>query len=310
LKPHLPVLYQESLEQLNIQENGIYLDCTFGRGGHSQGILTRLTENGRLLAIDRDLDAIHSTAANQLSQDQRFKLYHGCFADLKTIVNQCHYHGQINGILMDLGVSSPQLDDAGRGFSFLRTGPLDMRMDTSKGISAAQWLAEVSEQTLVKVLFEYGEERFARRIAQAIVLRREQAPFESTRDLATLIETTLPRREKHKHPATRTFQAIRIAINNELGELAAGLKQAVDVLCPGGRLVVIAFHSLEDRMVKRFIRAESGQKFNPGKLPIKEVDIERGVLKKVTKAIKASKTELQNNPRARSAIMRVAEKLG
>jgi len=310
LKPHLPVLYQESLEQLNIQGEGIYLDCTFGRGGHSQGILTQLTDSGRLLAIDRDLDAVHSTYANNLSQDQRFKLYHGCFSDLKTVLNQCDYYGQVSGILMDLGVSSPQLDNATRGFSFLRDGPLDMRMDTCSDVSAAEWLAEVSEQDLVKVLFDYGEERFARRIARAIVLRREQAPFQSTRDLALLIETTLPRREKHKHPATRTFQAIRIAVNNELGELTMGLQQAVEALKPGGRLVVISFHSLEDRIVKRFIRAESGQKFNPGKLPIKEVDIELGVLKKVTKAIKASATELQNNPRARSAVMRVAEKLG
>jgi len=211
---------------------------------------------------------------------------------------------------MDLGVSSPQLDDSSRGFSFLRDGPLDMRMDTSKGISAAEWLAQVDEQFLVTVLFEYGEERFARRIAKAIIEKRQNAQIKTTHELARLIEDVIPKREKNKHPATRSFQAIRIEINNELEEIKTGLQQAINILSPNGRLVVISFHSLEDRVVKRFIRNESGRKFNPGKLPIKETDIEQGILKKVgRKPIKANKLELQKNPRARSAVMRVAERV-
>ena len=211
---------------------------------------------------------------------------------------------------MDLGVSSPQLDDASRGFSFLRDGPLDMRMDVSKGISAAEWIMQVDEKSLVKVLFEYGEERFARRIASAIIEKRQEVEIKTTHDLASLIAGVIPKREKNKHPATRSFQAIRIEINSELEEIKQGLQQALNVLAPsGGRLVVISFHSLEDRLVKRFIRDESGRKFNPGRLPIKEVDIEQGTLKKVGKLIKAGKQELQTNSRARSAVMRVAERV-
>jgi len=212
-------------------------------------------------------------------------------------------------VLMDLGVSSPQLDDSARGFSFMRDGPLDMRMDDSAGLSAAEWLQQVDEKDLVKVLFEYGEERFARRIAQAIVERRDENPVKTTLDLAKLIETVVPKREKHKHPATRSFQAIRIEINNELEEIKIGLQQAVNVLAPGGRLSVISFHSLEDRIVKRFIRNESGRKVNPGRLPVKEIDIEQGVLRKLGKAVKAGRVEVQQNPRARSAVLRVAERV-
>ena len=306
---HLPVMYAEVLQQLAIKQDGIYLDCTFGRGGHSQGILNLLGPGGQLLAVDRDSDAINSDYAQVMLTDQRFKLKHSCFSELESIVKNASLAGKIDGILLDLGVSSPQLDNPERGFSFLRDGPLDMRMDGNAGVSAEQWLASVDEKDLVKVLFDYGEERFARRIARAIVEKRAQSPIKTTRQLTELIEDAVPVREKHKHPATRTFQAIRIEINRELDELKAVLQQSARVLRQGGRLVVISFHSLEDRIVKRFIRDESGAKYNPGRLPIKEVDIAKGVLKARGKALKAGKQEISQNPRARSAVMRVAERV-
>ncbi len=306
---HLPVMYAEALQQLAIKKDGIYLDCTFGRGGHSQGILNLLGPTGQLLAFDRDSDAINSDYAQAMLADDRFKLKHSCFSQLENIVESAGLAGKIDGILLDLGVSSPQLDNPERGFSFLRDGPLDMRMDGSTGVSAEQWLSSVDEKDLVKVLFEYGEEKFARRIARAIVEQRVQAPITTTRQLALLIEDAVSVREKHKHPATRTFQAIRIEINGELDELKVVLEQSARVLMPEGRLVVISFHSLEDRIVKRFIRNESGAKYNPGKLPIKEVDIAKGILKKVSKALKADAQEVRQNPRARSAVMRVAERV-
>ncbi|MCQ8128823.1 16S rRNA (cytosine(1402)-N(4))-methyltransferase RsmH [Methylomonas rivi] len=306
---HQTVLYEEALESLRIKADGIYIDCTFGRGGHSIGILNKLGEHGKLLAFDRDIDAIASIEAKNLLTDQRFHLHHGCFADLAAVSEHLGYIGKADGILMDLGVSSPQLDNAERGFSFLRDGPLDMRMDTHHGLTAAQYLAQVEEQDLARVLFEYGEERFARRIAKAIVDRRRLQPLQTTLQLAKLIEDSVPFKDKHKHPATRAFQAIRIEINQELEQVKTALRQAVQVLAPGGRLVVIAFHSLEDRIVKRFIRGESGLKHNPGKLPVKEQDIAKGQLKKVGKSIRAQAEELRFNPRARSAIMRVAEKI-
>ena len=306
---HLPVMVAEALQQLAIKKDGIYLDCTFGRGGHSQGILNLLGQYGQLLAFDRDSDAINSDYAQAMLTDERFKLKHSCFSELENIVKSANLAGKVDGILLDLGVSSPQLDNPERGFSFLRDGPLDMRMDGNAGVSAEQWLASVDEKDLVKVLFDYGEERFARRIARAIVEKRAQSPITTTRQLAELIEDAVPVREKHKHPATRTFQAIRIEINSELDELKAVLQQSARVLRPGGRLVVISFHSLEDRIVKRFIRDESGAKYNPGRLPIKEVDIAKGILKTMGKALKAGKQEISQNPRARSAIMRVAERV-
>jgi 16S rRNA (cytosine1402-N4)-methyltransferase len=299
----------EALQQLAIKEDGIYLDCTFGRGGHSQGILNLLGEHGQLLAFDRDSDAINSDYAQAMLTDERFKLKQCCFSELETTAESANLAGKVDGILLDLGVSSPQLDNPERGFSFLRDGPLDMRMDGSTGVSAEQWLAGVDEKDLVKVLFDYGEERFARRIARTIVEKRVQSPITTTRQLAELIEDAVPIREKHKHPATRTFQAIRIEINRELDELKAVLEQSARTLRPGGRLVVISFHSLEDRIVKRFIRDESGARYNPGKLPIKEVDIAKGILKRVGKVMKAGKQEVSQNPRARSAIMRVAERV-
>jgi 16S rRNA (cytosine1402-N4)-methyltransferase len=302
-------MFAEALQQLAVKKDGVYLDCTFGRGGHSQGILDMLGASGRLLAFDRDLDAINSDYAQAMLKDKRFKLMHCCFSELENIVTSENLVGKIDGILIDLGVSSPQLDNPERGFSFLRDGPLDMRMDGNSGATAAQWLAEVDEKELVEVLFEYGEERFARRIAQAIVKKRAESPITTTRELAKLIEDAVPIKEKHKHPATRSFQAIRIEINNELEELKTVLQQSARILKSGGQLVVISFHSLEDRIVKRFIRSESGAKYNPGKLPIKEVDITKGILKKAGKALKAGPQEIAQNPRARSAVMRVAERV-
>lgn len=306
---HLPVLFAETLQALDVKSDGVYIDCTFGRGGHSRGILDRLGSGGRLLALDRDFEAIHSEVAREMANDSRFSLHHACFSAIGDIAAQENVQGQVDGILMDLGVSSPQLDTPERGFSFLYDGPLDMRMDHSSGLTAAQWLAEVDERDLVKVLFEYGEERFARRIARAIVEKRRDESLSTTRQLVDLIVNSVPVRERHKHPATRTFQAIRIEINRELDELKNGLAQAVNVLKPGGRLVVISFHSLEDRIVKHFIRAESGAKHDPGRMPVKESEIDKGVLRKVGKAIKAGADEVALNPRSRSAVLRVAERV-
>ncbi|RIZ67551.1 MAG: 16S rRNA (cytosine(1402)-N(4))-methyltransferase RsmH [Methylococcales bacterium] len=306
---HLPVMYAEALQQLAIKKEGVYLDCTFGRGGHSRGILSLLGQGGQLIAFDRDFDAVNSSYAKAMLQDGRFQIKQVCFSQLETFIEASELVGKVDGILMDLGVSSPQLDNPERGFSFLREGSLDMRMDGTSGMSAEQWLATVDEKKLVSVLFDYGEEKFARRIAKAIIDRRLESPIITTTQLARLIEDVVPIREKNKHPATRTFQAIRIEINRELEELKSVLQQSVRVLKPGGRLVAISFHSLEDRIVKRFIRDESGAKFNPGKLPIREIDIAKGVLTKVGKALKADVQEIKQNPRARSAVMRVAEKV-
>ena len=306
---HRPVMLAEVLAQLAIKEDGIYVDCTFGRGGHSQGILSLLGSSGRLLAIDRDVEAVNSEVAQELLKDKRFTLIHSRFSVLENVLMNAGLAGQIDGILFDLGVSSPQLDDPLRGFSFMQDGPLDMRMDNANDMTAALWLAHVDEKELAKVLFEYGEERFAKRIARAIVETRAEKPLTTTRELVKLIEEAIPIREKHKHPATRSFQAIRIEVNKELDELKAALQQSVRVLKQGGRLVVISFHSLEDRIVKQFIRAESGAKYDPGKLPVKEADITKGILAKRGKALKATGLEIAQNPRARSAVMRVAERV-
>ncbi|MDA1342748.1 MAG: 16S rRNA (cytosine(1402)-N(4))-methyltransferase RsmH [Proteobacteria bacterium] len=306
---HKPVMLSEVLEQLAIKEGGIYLDGTFGRGGHSQGILSLLGSSGRLLALDRDVDAVDSDVAMSMLEDKRFTLKHNCFSALESVVSSEGLLGQVDGILLDLGVSSPQLDNPGRGFSFMQDGPLDMRMDGSADLTAAKWLSRVDEKELVRVLFEYGEERFARRIAHAIVETRTEKPLTTTRELAKLIEDIIPKREKHKHPATRSFQAIRIEVNKELDELKEVLQQSIRVLKQGGRLVVISFHSLEDRIVKQFIRSESGAKYDPGKFPIKEADIAKGVLVKRGKPMKADRLEIEQNPRSRSAVMRVAERV-
>lgn len=305
---HLPVLYSEALRELTIKPSGIYIDCTFGRGGHSKGLLQQLGPEGKLLALDRDLDAINSDTAQELFKDPRFELEHCCFSRLQNVVEKRGWMGKVDGILMDFGVSSPQLDNAERGFSFMQDGPLDMRMDCSSGLSAAEWLASVSEQGLVRVLYDYGEERFARRIAAAIVAQRLEAPLVTTKQFVDLLVAVIPFREKHKHPATRSFQAVRIAVNHELDEISAVLGQAVNVLASGGRLVVISFHSLEDKIVKRFIRDESRGKYNPVKLPMQADELAAIRLIKCGKAIKAEAEELARNTRARSAIMRVAER--
>ncbi|MBS1214732.1 MAG: rsmH [Proteobacteria bacterium] len=301
---HLPVMLAEVLEGLNIQEDGFYVDCTFGRGGHSRGILERLGASGRLLALDKDPAAVASSEAAALCRDERFAIAHGSYTDMARQVECLHRTGGIAGVLMDLGVSSPQLDEAERGFSFMREGPLDMRMDTSQGPTAAQWLEVVTEAELEKVLRVYGEERFARRIARAVIGAR---PIATTLELARLIEKAVPTREKGKHPATRSFQAIRIAVNRELEELERALNQAVSILQPGGRLVVIAFHSLEDRIVKRFIREEERGLPVPARLPLPGEHCAR--LRRVGKKRLPSASEIETNVRARSAVLRVAERV-
>lgn len=304
---HQSVLLQESIEALAIQPDGIYLDATFGRGGHSRAILARLSAAGRLLAFDRDPMAIK--AAEALRDDPRFRIFHCPFSEMQHQVEALGLRGAIDGVLMDLGVSSPQLDDAERGFSFMRDGPLDMRMDTSRGQSAAQWLAEADAEDIARVLRDYGEERFAWRIAQAIVTSRTAQPLTRTLQLARLIDAAVPFKDKHKHPATRSFQAIRIHINGELDEVSAALQQALSILRPGGRLAVISFHSLEDRLVKRFMREQSKGKPVPAGLPVPEEELQASkAMCLVGKAIKPSAAELAVNNRARSSVLRVAEK--
>ena len=305
---HLPVLYNEVLRELKIKPNGIYIDCTFGRGGHSNGMLQQLGPEGRLLSLDRDKDAIESDFAKEMLQDSRFELEHCCFSRLQEVVEKRGWLNKVDGVLMDFGVSSPQLDDAERGFSFMRDGPLDMRMDCTTGLSAAEWLATISEKELVQVLFDYGEEKFARRIANAVVTQRLETKLTTTKQFSDLVVEAIPYKEKHKHPATRTFQAVRIAINHELDEITAVLDQAVNILSPEGRMAVISFHSLEDRIVKRFIRDESRGRYTDSKLPMLAGEEALLRLKKCGKAIKAGREELGENPRARSAVMRIAER--
>lgn len=306
-RDHVPVLFEEALEALAISPSGIYMDGTFGRGGHSGAIMQRLGGDGRLLAIDKDPEAV-AHAEQVFSEDKRFSIKHGSFAMLEQLAQQSGVAGNVNGLLLDLGVSSPQLDDPARGFSFLRDGPLDMRMDTSSGMSAAQWLATAEGKDIALVLKEYGDERFARRIARAIVDVRQEQPIVTTGQLAAIIEQASPTREREKHPATRSFQAIRIYINRELDDLRQCLDQSLRVLAPGGRLVVVSFHSLEDRIVKRFIReCERGDDFPVG-LPVTQEQLQPK-LRAVGKAIYPSADEIEANPRARSAVLRVAERV-
>ncbi|MFP6833429.1 MAG: 16S rRNA (cytosine(1402)-N(4))-methyltransferase RsmH [Porticoccaceae bacterium] len=304
---HSTVLLKEAVDGVAIDADGLYIDGTFGRGGHTAELLSRLSEKGSVIAIDKDLDAIAAGQA-RFAEEDRLTLVHASFAELAEIVKQAGKHGEVAGVLLDLGVSSPQLDVAERGFSFLRDGPLDMRMDTSKGLSAAEWLASADEQDIAKVIKEYGEERFARRMAAAIVRERAEKPIERTVQLAKILADAHPAWERGKHPATKAFQAIRIFINRELADLEDLLQQVIDSLTVGGRLVVISFHSLEDRRVKRFIRdQERGIKL-PKNIPIPDVD--RGVrLVKVGKAIKPAAIEVENNVRSRSAVMRIAERV-
>ena len=305
---HHSVLLSESVDGLNIDPNGVYVDATFGRGGHSREILSRLGEHGRLVAFDRDKAAID--AAQPFLSDPRFSIHHCAFANMKVVINDLGLYGLIDGILMDIGVSSPQLDDASRGFSFQKDGPLDMRMDTGSGMSAAQWLNCASLEEIAKVIKQYGEEKFGTRIAHAVIEQRAIKPLETTAEFAKLIDQAVPVKDKHKHPATRTFQGVRIFINGELKQLELGLSEGVDVLKSGGRLAVISFHSLEDRMVKRFIKKQSQGKQYPSKLPVAHELLDLGkVLKPIGKAIKPSQAEISKNVRARSSVLRVAEKL-
>ena len=304
---HTTVLLREAIDALVVDPDGFYVDGTFGRGGHTAELLSKLSPQGSVVAIDKDPQAIAEGQA-RFSEDARLQLVHGTFADLSEIVAQMGKTGELSGVLLDLGVSSPQIDQAERGFSFMRDGPLDMRMDTSKGLSAAEWIASADEQEIARVIKEYGEERFARRMASAVVKEREKTPITRTVQLAGILAAAHPAWERGRHPATKAFQAIRIFINRELDDLEALLAQIIDTLKVGGRLVVISFHSLEDRRVKRFIRdQEQGIKL-PKNLPIRDVD--RGVrLIKVGKAVKPAVSEVDGNVRSRSAVMRTAERV-
>lgn len=304
---HTTVLLHEAVDALVTDTHGFYVDGTFGRGGHTAELLSRLSDQGSVLAIDKDPQAI-SAGQEYFAEDTRLQLFHGSFADLQNVAAEMGKTGEISGVLLDLGVSSPQLDQAERGFSFMRDGPLDMRMDTSRGLSAAEWIATADEQDIARVIKEYGEERFARRMASAVVKERVKSPITGTVQLAGILAAAHPAWERGKHPATKAFQAIRIFINRELEDLEDLLAQVIDNLKVGGRLVVISFHSLEDRRVKRFIRdQEQGIKL-PKNLPVR--DVERGVrLVKVGKAIKPAVTEVDGNIRSRSAVMRVAQRV-
>ena len=303
---HRTVLLQEAVNALVTRPGGCYVDGTFGRGGHSRYLLERLDDDARLLAVDKDPQAA-AEAARLAAEEPRFAFYHGSFAQLPQQLRRMGIDA-VDGILLDLGVSSPQLDDGERGFSFTRDGPLDMRMDTSRGETAAQWLSHASPDDITAVLREYGEERFARRIAAAIVAARQEAPIASTGRLAAVVSAANPQWEKHKHPATRAFQAIRIKVNRELDDLRELLAGALDMLRVGGRLVVISFHSLEDRMVKRYMRDMArGEQF-PAALPVPDSALHRR-MRLIGKAVRARPQEVADNVRARSAIMRVAEKI-
>ncbi|EKS7793540.1 16S rRNA (cytosine(1402)-N(4))-methyltransferase RsmH [Edwardsiella piscicida] len=305
---HKTVLLDEAVAGLNLRSDGIYIDGTFGRGGHSRLILSQLGAEGRLIAIDRDPQAI--AAAVQID-DPRFSIVHGPFSALADYVQEMGLSGRIDGILLDLGVSSPQLDDPERGFSFMRDGPLDMRMDPSRGLSAAQWLMQAEEEDIAWVLKTFGEERFAKRIARAIVERNRAEPLTRTRELAALISEASPFKEKHKHPATRSFQAIRIYINSELDEIERALEGALVALAPQGRLSVISFHSLEDRLVKRFMRQYSRGPQVPKGLPLTEAQLQAqgGPQLKALGKRMPDEREVADNPRARSSVLRVAERI-
>jgi len=305
---HITVLLDEAVRELVQNPDGFYIDGTFGRGGHSALVLEQLSDNGQLMAIDKDPEAIRH-AHERFADEPRFSIEHGSFAQLQEFVEQRGLMGKVDGVLLDLGVSSPQLDDPERGFSFLNDGPLDMRMDTTCGESAADWVNRAPEAEIADVLFQYGEERFSRRMAKAIIEERAIEPIVTTARLAKIIAEANPRWEKGKHPATRAFQGIRIHINRELADVEACLDQALEVLAPGGRLVVISFHSLEDRIVKRFIRRHvKGDEHLPPGVPVTDAMLKRR-LKSVGKAMRAGKEELNRNPRARSAVMRAAIKL-
>lgn len=309
---HVSVLLREAVDALVVKPDGIYVDATFGRGGHSRLILSRLDEHGRLIALDRDPAAVVSGEA---IADKRFCIRHGSFSGMRQILQEMGVT-KIDGVLLDLGVSSPQLEEISRGFSFRSAGPLDMRMDTTSGQTAAEWLATVTEDQLERVIKEYGEERFARQIARAIIVARTRQPIATTLQLAEIVaavvRTRQRQRENMRHPATRTFQAIRIFLNQELEELSLILPQCVELLNPGGRLVVISFHSLEDRMVKRFMRTAANADELPRGVPVRQKDLQRfskQTLRVIGRAVRPDELEVAENARSRSAVMRVAEKL-
>ncbi|HAV58057.1 MULTISPECIES: 16S rRNA (cytosine(1402)-N(4))-methyltransferase RsmH [Acinetobacter] len=300
---HISVLLHETVDGvLAGRDTGIYVDATFGRGGHTKLLLSKLDQNARVYAFDKDPQALE-VAAQLEQEDPRFKIIHASFADLQSELANIGIT-EVDGVMADLGVSSPQLDQAERGFSFMQNGPLDMRMDNSKGPTAAEWLLEIEEEKLANIIYQYGEERYSRRIAKAI---KQAGELTTTAQLAELVKTAHPKWEKHKHPATRTFQAIRIAINKELEDIEIFLPQAVELLKPKGQLAVISFHSLEDRLIKQFIQKESTLAEDTGwGMPQAQIDTRR--LKKVSR-IRASEAEVKANPRSRSAWLRVAERL-
>ncbi len=301
---HVAVLAQEAIEALNIRSNGTYVDCTYGRGGHSRLILEKLGPGGRLIALDRDPEAIEAAKA---LRDPRFMAKRSPFSRVRDVLQELGVAG-VDGMLLDLGVSSPQLDDGRRGFSFRSDAPLDMRMDPDHGLSAADWLATAEESEIREVIRNHGEERFAKQIAAAIVAARARGPVDTTRKLAALVADAVPTREPRQNPATRTFQALRIHVNQELEELAVVLPQCVALLGASGRLVVISFHSLEDRIVKRFLRTQSQADALPARLPVRARDLPRPRMRLIGRAARASDRETAANPRARSAVMRVAER--
>ena len=307
MSAHTPVLLDEVLAGLSLQADGRYCDGTFGRGGHTAAILATLGPHGRVVAIDRDPEAI-AAGRVRFADEPRLTLVKGSFAQLEQLVRTAGLEGELHGVLLDLGVSSPQFDEARRGFSFMQDGPLDMRMDNESGQSAAQWLARASEREIADVLFKLGEEKFSRRIARAIVAARTETPITTTRQLAAIVAAAVPTREPGKHPATRTFQAIRIHINGELDAAAAALPQAVNLLAPGGRLCVISFHSLEDRLVKRFMRREAQGDPVYAELPVVPPHA-RPRLRLIGGATVPGTVEVERNVRARSAVLRVAERL-
>ena len=303
---HTTVLLNEAVEALAIKPDGIYVDGTFGRGGHSARILKRLSDKGTLIALDKDPDAV---AAGKAWCDARFHIVHSSYVNMAEVLGEQSIE-RVDGILLDLGVSSPQLDEEARGFSFRFDAPLDMRMDTSGGMTAAQWLATVDEGLLTEVIRDYGEERFAKQIARALIVARQEQPVVTTQQLGRIVSQAVRTREPGQNPATRTFQAIRIYLNQELDELAHVLPQCVDALNAGGRLVVISFHSLEDRIVKRFMREMVQGKQLPRGLPVRAIDMPPGKLRMIGRALRPSPQEIAANPRARSAVMRVAERTG
>jgi 16S rRNA (cytosine1402-N4)-methyltransferase len=303
---HKPVLLSEVVKALNLKSNGIYIDATFGRGGHSSAILDLLADKGRLIVVDQDPDAV-AAARSLLAGDRRVIILRHRFSELKQATESLSIAGKVNGIVFDLGMSSPQLDDASRGFSFSDDGPLDMRMDPQTGVPASEWLETVDVKELERVIRPFGEERYAKRIASAIVTARQQQPLQRTWQLVSVIEQAVTKRDPHKHPATRTFQAIRMFLNQELEQLRAALPQAVELLTAGGRLLVISFHSLEDRIVKRFLRRESKGDPYPPDFPIPDNQLTPR-LRLIGKPIRPSQDEVSRNPRARSAVMRVAER--